>query len=44
MKNAEKTKAELQIELIRLISLLDKEDKEKVIDFAQHLKEVERNQ
>lgn len=38
-----KTKEELQIELIKIITKLNAENKEKVIDFAQRLKEAERS-
>lgn len=38
-----KTKEELQIELIKIITKLDAESKEKVIDFAQRLKEAEHS-
>lgn len=38
-----KTKEELQIELIKIITQLNTESKEKVIDFAQRLKEVEHS-
>lgn len=38
-----KTKEELQIELIKIITQLNAESKEKVIDFAQRLKEAERS-
>lgn len=38
-----KTKEELQIELIKIITQLNAESKEKVIDFARRLKEAERS-
>lgn len=38
-----KIKEELQIELIKVITQLNAESKEKVIDFARRLKEAERS-